>query len=149
MNIRKWSGQEIKEIIGLCRQTIEEVNSREYTPEQIRAWLSGIGSEAWQAALSRQEIWIAEKEGRLAGFCTRDSHGYVDSLFVHADYQRQGIGSALCEAAEAGMKKTWAHVSLTAKPFFLSRGYRCIAKEYAERKGIQLPRFLMEKTFGE
>jgi len=43
------------------------------------------------------------------------------------------------------MGKITAHASITAKPFFEKRGYKVVKKQEAERNGILLTNYVMEK----
>lgn len=75
---------------------------------------------------------------------------YLAELFyqtVHADYQRRGIGTAVCEALEAAAQtdKITVHASITAKPFFTSRGYTVMREQRVIREGIALTNYVMEK----
>ena len=72
--------------------------------------------------------------------------GYFDRLFVHRDYQRRGIATALCDALEsAAPARITTHASITARPFFESRGYRVIRQQQVLRKGVLLTNYTMEK----
>lgn len=91
---------------------------------------------------------MAVEKNAIVGFGDIDETGYLDRLYVHKDYQRQGIASALCERLESavGTQKITVHSSITALPFFESRGYKIIRKQQVEREGIFLTNFVMEKT---
>ena len=80
--------------------------------------------------------------------------GYLDRLYVHKDAQRRGVGTALCDAAEAcaraaGGRRLETHASITARPFFEKRGYQVKREQQVERKGILLTNFVMEKSPSE
>jgi ribosomal protein S18 acetylase RimI-like enzyme len=49
--------------------------------------------------LREGRCWVAELDGRLAGFCVLDhsffSNGFVSLLIVHPEGRRRGVGSAL------------------------------------------------------
>ncbi len=76
-----------------------------------------------------------------------DSSGYLDRLYVHKDCQGRGIASALCDALEASVpaEAYTTHASITARPFFLRRGYRVVREQRVERGGVLLTNFVMEK----
>ena len=70
-----------------------------------------------------------------------------DRLYVHKDHQRKGIAAALCDALEAAAKpgRIYTHASLTARPFFLARGYKELRRQTVERLGVKMDNFVMEK----
>ena len=55
--------------------------------------------------------------------------------------------TAICDAPEdTSTEKTFStHASVTAKPFFLRRGYQVIREQTVLRQGIPLLNYLMEK----
>ena len=67
-------------------------------------------------------------------------NGYLDRLCVHKDYQGQGVATSLCDRLETRfpVSHITTHASLTAKPFFESRGYRLLNEQHVERKGVFL-----------
>lgn len=71
----------------------------------------------------------------------------TDRLYVHKDYQNQGIATAICDVLEqsAGDTKITTHASITAKPFFEHRGYKVVREQQVMRDGISLTNFVMEK----
>ena len=83
----------------------------------------------------------------MAGFADMDQAGYLDRLYVHRDFQRRGIATALCDALEAACPcaRYTTHASITARPFFLARGYRVVRAQQVERRGVKLTNFVMEK----
>lgn len=73
--------------------------------------------------------------------------GYLDRLFVHADYQKKGIATAICNRLEQAVQgKITTHASITAKPFFEKRSYKVVKEQQVERQGIYLINFCMEKN---
>ena len=95
---------------------------------------------------------VAEEDGVIAGFGDMDDTGYLDRLYVHKDFQRQGIAAAICDRLEAALSpelspvRFTTHASITAKPFFEKRGYRIVKEQTVERLGIRLTNYVMEKT---
>ncbi|MCM1512632.1 MAG: GNAT family N-acetyltransferase [Oxalobacter formigenes] len=80
--------------------------------------------EKWDQSLLEQHSIIAESGGIILGFVSMDiGKAYLDRLFVHKNYQGQGIATAVCDRLERVVEgKITAHVSITAKSFFEMRG---------------------------
>ena len=56
-----------------------------------------------------------------------------------------GIATALCDRLEAGFSRVTTYASITARPFFMKRGYRALRENIVERGGVKLKNYLMEK----
>lgn len=52
-------------------------------------------------------------------------------------------------AATARLLFETVHASRTARPFFEQRGYRVLAEQQVERRGVTLTNFRMEKTLDQ
>ncbi|TWT50848.1 putative N-acetyltransferase YafP [Rubripirellula amarantea] len=135
----------------LFQDTIRRINTRDYEPEQIAAWLNASSSfELWLQRFEGKFAFVVEREGKLGGFADMGLDGYLDRLFVSADHQRRGIATMLTlaietKAMEVGLRRIYTHASLTARPFFQSRGYQVTKKQSVDCKGVYLTNFVMEK----
>lgn len=148
MEIRRYQPGDIKEIAALFHQTIHSVNAKDYTKEQLKAWSSGqINEEMWNRSFSDHHTVVAVISETIVGFGDMTSTGYLNRLYVHKDYQRQGIATAICDALEAHATAAsfTTEASVTAKPFFENRGYRLISPQQVERRGVFLTNFRMKK----
>ena len=96
----------------------------------------------------RHFSFVAVEDGKIIGFGDIDDDGYLDRLFVHKDHQRREAASALCRELEnaASFVRIPTHASITARPFFEKRGYRVLKEQQAERDGVLLTNYLMEKV---
>jgi len=75
----------------------------------------------------------------------------VDNIYVRNTYRSKGVGSLLLEAAEEkakhdGLKLLNAEVSITAKHFFESHGFRVVEVQDSPYRGQVFRRFKMEKA---
>ncbi|HJD45414.1 MAG TPA: GNAT family N-acetyltransferase [Candidatus Mediterraneibacter norfolkensis] len=156
MILRIYRTSDCGEIAKLFYDTVHSVNAADYTEEQLDAWANGkVDLEVWNRSFLEHHTVIAvEDRGdaeQIIGFGDMDSAGYLDRLYVHKDHQREGIASAICDELERTVKaETYVtHASITAKPFFLKRGYRVVKEQQVERCGILLTNFVMEKKICE
>jgi len=132
--------------------SVQAVCVQDYTPQQIAAWTSGIEDKArWEDHLLNQYVLVAKKHNEIVGFGTLDKNEYLDMLFVHRDFQRQGIANLLYKALEheaiqnKSIKLT-VDASITALPFFEKMGFSILMKQTIVRKGIYLTNYSMVKA---
>ncbi len=148
MTIRPYQSEDCGELARLFYETVHTVNAADYTPEQLDAWATGKKSlDTWDRSFRANTTLVAEAGGQIVGFADMDDSGYLDHLFVHRDFQRRGVATALCEALEAGCSclRYTTHASITARPFFQSRGYRVVREQQVDCRGVLLTNFVMEK----
>ena len=146
--VRKYQSSDCKYLAELFYQTVHAVNAQDYTKEQLDVWATGsVDLEQWDKALSEHSTVVVEEENTIVGFGDIDRTGYLDRLYVHKDYQKRGIASEICDKLESVVyvDKITVHASITAKPFFLSRGYEMIQEQQVIRQGIALTNYIMEK----
>ena len=148
ISLRPYRREDCPALARLFYDTVHTVCAKEYSLAQLEAWADGtVDLSAWDASFLSHHTLIAEENRQILGFADMDQTGYLDRLYVHRDYQRQGIATALCHALEricpAAVYVT--HASLTARPFFEHQGYQVIRQQTVVRRGIPLDNFIMEK----
>ena len=105
----------------LFYETVHAVNANDYTKEQLDAWANGmVNLEEWKRTLCEHDTVVAVEDGKIVGFGDMDRTGYLDRLYVHKDYQHQGIASAICNVLEQAVpaNKLWYMPQLRQNPFF-------------------------------
>ena len=146
MLIREYISSDCERLAELFFQTIHTVNAKYYTQEQLNVWAIGnVDLSIWNNSFLEHYTLVALENNAIVGFGDIDNTGYLDRLFVHKDYQSQGIATALCDRLEAGFDRVTTHASITAKQFFMNRGYRLIKEQQVIRNGISLANYVMEK----
>ena len=93
----------------------------------------------------------ARDGGAVAGFADLQASGYIDMFFVAPAFARQGVARALmahlhAQAAQRGIARLWAHVSLAAEPFFAAQGFVVQERQEVERAGVVLRNARMAKA---
>lgn len=147
MIIRKYQPEDCRELAELFYDTVHTINAKDYAKEQLDAWADGkIYLAKWNQSFLAHYSLVAVEAEIIVGFGDIDSRGYLDRLFVHKDYQGQGVGAALCDRLErAAPGRVFTYASITAKGFFAQRGYLVVKKQQVKRQGILLTNFVMEK----
>ena len=147
MVIRKYISTDCEQLADLFYQTVHAVNSKDYTKEQLDVWATGsVNSREWDTSFSEHYTLVAVRDKVIVGFGDIAESGYLDRLYVHKDYQGQGIATAICNGLEQWVKtsKITTHASITARPFFEHRGYIVIKEQQVFRGGIGLTNYVME-----
>lgn len=151
MILRSYQKGDCPALVHLFHQTVHRVNASDYSPEQLAAWApEDMDLAAWEASFLAHDTLIAEEDGEIWGFSDLGEAGYLDRLYVRWDRQGRGVATALCDALEElarrqGSPAIHTDASITAKPFFLARGYRQVREQRVERRGVRLTNFRMEK----
>lgn len=148
MEIRRYNRTDLAEIIRLFCDTVRKVNISDYTQEQVDVWApETVDTEMWDKTLTEHHTFVVFKDSIIIGFGDIDDSGYLDRLYVHHDYQRQGVATLLCDTLESVVDKgitIRTHASITAKAFFESRGYMVVKDQFVERNGVFLKNYVME-----
>lgn len=148
MIIRKYIPTDCEQMAKLFYQTVHTINAKDYTKEQLDVWATGkVDLQEWNRSFSEHYTVVAVKNDVIVGFGDIDRAGYLDRLYVHKDYQNQGIATAICDKLEhsSDFDRIKTHASITAKPFFEKRGYIVLKEQQVERQGIFLTNYVMIK----
>ena len=157
--LRPYREEDLDGLYALFYGTVRTVCRMEYTKAQVEAWALPAGQwdrEAWRRSLAAHYTLVAvDGNGDAVGFGDLDG-SYIDRLYVHRDWQGQGVGRAILaalegQAASAGAHSLTAHVSFSARRFFEGQGYRIQQKQRVERphpvtgEAVALENYVMGK----
>jgi putative acetyltransferase len=152
VKIREFQPNDSAATAELFRDTIRRINSQDYSPDQIRAWASeDMDVGTWCSTLERGHTLLIESTNdELLGFITAQLDGNIHLLYVHADHQRQGLGSRLLSHAKeyaqlSGIKRLCADASITARPFFERHGFFVTQEQRLLKRGVDFVNYFMEK----
>ena len=148
MILREYTPKDCKTLAELFFNTVHIINAKDYSEEQLNAWATEhIDLEKWNRSFLSHYTVVAEIDGTVVGFGDIDNTGYLDRLFVHANFQHQGIATAICDKLEqmSHAEKIVTHASITAKGFFKKRGYKVVTKQQVQRQEILLTNYVMER----
>lgn len=146
--IREYRTSDCDDLAALFYQTVHSINAKDYNDKQLNVWAPvTVDLVEWNKSLLEHFSLVAIREGIIVGFGDIDRTGYLDRLFVHRDYQNQGIATAICDRLEHEfpVSKVVTQASITAKTFFLQRGYKVIKKQQVLKSNVSLTNYLMEK----
>lgn len=148
MLIREYRISDCRDIVNLFYDTVHKVNAKDYSKEQLDAWAPAQPDlEKWNRSLQEHYCLVAIENNVILGFGDIDKTGYLDRLYVRADYQGKGIATAICDKLEQAVQgDITTCASITAKPFFEKRGYIVVKEQRVKRLGVFLTNFCMRKT---
>lgn len=151
MEIRGFRTIDTAKMIELFQHTVHTICSHDYSPEQLDTWAPrNIDSDRWITRFTESYTVVAEADGLIVGFANLEDDGCVDMLYVAATMQSLGIATKLYtaleeEALRRGLKRLYSDVSLTARKFFLAKGFS-VEKEYSKQVGhVIFPNAIMAK----
>lgn len=152
MIVREYRDTDIGQIAQLYYETIRNVNAKDYSPEQIRVWAPDVfGDIFWKDRWTGCDVFLVENDRKVLGFTEFRPSGEVDCFYVHHTSQRKGVGTLLMrrieeEAGRRRIRMLYADVSVTARLFFLSKGFEAVREQYREYNGQLFKQYYMEKS---
>ena len=148
IKIRRAAANDIDEIKKLYYDTVTTVNAKDYDENQIKAWIKPFletdtttkDKRKFADKIIEQYFIVAMIDNIIGGFASLEDNGYLDFMYVHKDYQRQGIAKALLTelenyAHEKNIEELDAVVSITARGFFEKYGFVKIREDIVEVRG--------------
>ncbi len=155
LKIRKFNKGEEAEIWSVFYNTIHHINSCHYTPDQVKAWAPvDLDKDIWLKKIREILPYVAVEAGKIVGYADLQQSGYIDHFFCHHEHQRKGVGSTLfsfleTEASLLGITELSADVSITAKPFFESKGFSVFKEQLVAIRGQKLVHYKMVCKYGD
>jgi putative acetyltransferase len=139
-------------LLGVFRSAIHQIAVRDYSAVQVEAWAPAeLSVEEFGARVRKNRPFVAVLGLEPVGFADVQADGYIDQFFVSGYLARRGIARLLMdrvekEAAGRALRQLHSHVSLTAEPFFASRGF-CVAERcHVVLRGVPFQNALMRKA---
>lgn len=151
IKIRLFEAQDVEQIARLFHETVRDVNIRDYSDQQVRAWApDNIHFRNWLEICSNRFTVVADDEGVIAGFGELEPNGHIDCFYCHKAYQRCGVGRQIYQAIEAqaielSISRLFTEASITAKPFFQRMGFSVIKAQEVTRRSETFINYAMEK----
>ena len=131
------------ELKKLFQNTVLAINRRDYSQAEVEDWASCGDDLSNIEDMIKTHYFIVgvNQQSEIVGFSSITPQGYLHSMFVHKDFQGEGIATILLNEIEQyaitnGIMRITSEVSLTARPFFEKKGY--IVEEEQKRKANQL-----------
>lgn len=149
ITVRAYRADDLDSVIEIFLRAIRDTASANYDAEQIAAWARA-DRAAWAERRLSHPTWIADVDGRPAGFTDLENDGHLDMMYVHPQFGRQGVGTRLIRTAEdharaRGIVRLYSEVSLTARTLFERAGFVVVTPERVFRNDQWFDRFKMEK----
>lgn len=143
--------QDVEQIARLFHETVREVNIRDYSMAQVKAWApDNIDFRDWKTICSNRFTYVADDDGTIAGFGELEPQGQIDCFYCHKNYQRRGVGRQIYQAIETKaldleLSRLMTAASITAKPFFQRMGFSTLNEQQVTCRGEQFTNYVMEK----
>lgn len=150
ISLRSYRPADLPAVCRLFYDTVHTVCADDYSERELDAWApENVDISAWNRALRESLCVVATAGGEVVGFANL-AGDYLDRVYVHKDWQRRGIGSAMVDALERAARKreigaVYTDASITARPFFQALGYRVVTPQKVVRGGVVLTNYRMEK----
>ena len=153
MLIRKAKNSDIPEIIALIQESVNSTCKNDYSKEQLEAWApKHFNEKSFSDSLYGCFNAVMMCDARIVGFISVNTEGYVNRLYTHSKYQNMGVGSRLLAQAEKwavsiGLDSFFLDASITARDFYINRGFKDYGTSELERGNVTIEAILMKKDF--
>lgn len=151
LTISAFQSQYSAAIAELFYAAVHSIDPAVYSKVQQHAWAPyPIDYAQWQQRLAVKKPWLAFADGELLGFIELEADGHIDCLYVHPEFQGQGVATALYQhvlalACQQNIPRLYVEASILARPFFCRQGFAEIKRNSVVRGEQTLTNFSMEK----
>ena len=147
MTIREATVEDAAAVLAVHLESIEELGSTVYTPEQVAAWAHDRDPQNYPIDEDHAHFVVAEREECVIGigWLERDPGDHLDAavdreviaVYVHPSVAREGVGSALLAELERDAREENAATlglwsSLNAVEFYMFHGYEQVTEHVYE-----------------
>jgi putative acetyltransferase len=152
LKIRSFVAADATQIAQLFHETVREINCRDYSSQQVKAWApDDLNFRNWSEICSQRSTYVAEMADTIVGFAELETNGHIDCFYCHKSYQRCGVGTQLYQAieTEARMLKLphlFTEASITAQPFFQRLGFAIVREQQVICRGETFTNYAMQKA---
>ena len=150
--IKNYEEEDAPFLAAIYFNTIHNINTKDYSPEQINAWapITSLETEGWVKKWRKISPIVAVLNQKIVGFAEFEDNGHIDCFYCHHKFQGRGIGTTMMSVIEDkakmnNIKRVFAEVSITAKPFFESKGFHIVEEQAINIRGVILANYVMEK----
>lgn len=150
--IRTAKLSDASEVKELFQDTVLNINKRDYSKAEVEDWASCGNDLSHIEEMIKTHYFIVavNRQSQIVGFSSITQQSYLHSMFVHKDFQGQGIATLLLKEIERyatmnGIARITSEVSLTARPFFEKRGYIVTKEQKRKANQLSLTNFWMVK----
>lgn len=153
MKIRLARNEDYAAAARLHRQTIRNVNSKDYSQDIVHVWAARTNAKKFRESANKCKRWVAVEKGKIIGFCDHNFECELWGLYVHKDFLGKGVGSRLLKIAEGSLKKQGCKrinikSTITAKDFYEKNGYKVVKKAIHKMENKKVPIYIMTKKIG-
>ncbi len=151
MYIRKLLDDEYSEVIKLIYDSVHTVCKDDYSKKELDAWAPpSFDFIKFQKALNGCVNLVALKRNLIVGFISMEKSGYINRLYTHKDFLRQGIASSLMKKAEEwavnhNVYELSLDSSRTAKGFYIKMGFSENGVSVTSHRGVIFRNAVMKK----
>ena len=154
--VRKFHPRDTETLLSLFHNTVHQINIRDYSEQQVNVWAPSQQEDLpnWEDRFTTSDTIVAEIDNVITGFANLKNGESIDMLYVHKDFQRRGVASALLKKIEkklrrSGLNNISVESSITARPFFERFGYHVTKENRKTYNNIEFITFAMEKKLDE
>ena len=154
MRIRAYEARDAAGVAQVFRRSIAALGPRDYSPEQVAAWLSRAPDAAgFHARASDGRVFIVVVDGNdmPVAFADLEADGHVDMLYGAPEVAGTGLVLLLYATLEAiarqrGMTRLYSEASEAALRFFLTRGFVKLHRRELMIGDVAIHNYAVEKA---
>ncbi len=149
LNIVDYDDKYFDDIVDLFKNTVTNVNSMDYSIDEIVAWIN-IDEDKWRRTLKSNICLVGLYDDEVVGFGDISERGYLDRLYIKDKYINKNIGREIVAKLEGKVKilnvdKIVTYASITSMHFFSSIGFDLVEMNLVRRGPEKLINYRMEK----